>query len=122
MLSRGVRLFLSLAVLAATGVVSSAPCCAMERLSGPASVEVRDCCDGSDCCRLEKGGLAQAVLSIKPPEVRTAAALPFSHPAPLGEAAFASRARLAQLSLLETDHSPPRDGRDTHRRISLLRI
>jgi len=122
MLGRGVRLLLSLAVLAETGVVSSTPCCTMGCLSRPASVEVHDCCDSSDCCRLEKRGPAQAALSIRPPEVGTAATLALSHPPPLGEAAVASRAGLARLSFFETDLPPPRDGRDTHLRISLFRI
>ena len=122
MLGRGVRLLLSLAVLAETGVVSSTPCCTMECFSRPASVEVRDCCDSSDCCRGEKRGPAQAALSIKPPELGAAMTSAFSHPLFAGEAAVTSGASLDRLSLFETDLPPPRDGRDTHLRISLFRI
>ena len=120
MLSRGVGLLLSLAVLVETGAVST-PCCAMEQLSRPASVEVLDCCDSADCCRLEKRGPAQVALSIKPPEVGPAA-LSFNHPLLLGEAAVASRAAFARTSFFENDHPPPLNGRDTHLRISLLRV
>jgi hypothetical protein len=120
MFSRGVRLLLSLAVLVETGIVS-APCCAMEQLSRPASVEVLDCCDSADCCRLEKRGPTQVAFSIKPPEVG-AAALCFTHPLVLGEAAVASRNGFARSSFFENDHPPPRNGRDTHLRISLLRL
>jgi hypothetical protein len=122
MLYRGLRLLLGLAVLAATGVASGAPCCTMEQLARPASAEVRDCCDSSDCCRGEKRGPAQAALSIKPLELRAAVTPAFSHPLFAGEAAVASAAGLERLSFLETNLPPPRDGRDTHLRISLFRI
>lgn len=93
----------------------------MERLSGPASVEVRDCCGGDDCCRLEKHGSAPAALSIKSDSGR-ASALPFGYSLPLVEAASASCARLSRLPFLDTHHPPPGDGRDTRLRISLFRI
>ena len=113
-------MLLSLAVLVETGVAST-PCCAMQQLSGPASIEVLDCCDSADCCRLEKRGPAQVALSIKPPDVG-AAALSFSHPLLPGEAAVALRAGFARSSFFENDHPPPLNGRDTHLRISLLRL
>ncbi len=121
MIHRGLRLLLGLAVLAATGVASS-PCCTMQQLSRPASAEIRDCCESSDCCRVETRGPAQAALSIKPPEVGTATALALSHPLLSGQAAVAPSAGLARLSFFETDRLPSRDGRDTHLRISLFRI
>lgn len=122
MVGRGVRLLLSLAVLAETGVVSSKPCCTMEQLARSAAAEVCDCCDSSDCCRGEKRGPAQAALSIKPPELGAAVTLSFSHPLFAGEAAVASGAGLERLSFFEINLPAPRDGRDTHLRISLFRI
>ena len=122
MRDRGLALLLSFGVLAATGIASGTPCCTLQQLSRPVSAEMRDCCDSPDCCRVEKRGVAQAALSIKAPEVGTVAALPVSHPLFVGEAAAASSAALSRLSFSRTDHPPPRGGRDTHLRISLLRI
>jgi hypothetical protein len=122
MFSRGLRLLLGVAVLAATGVASGVPCCTMEQLAGPASAEVRDCCDSSDCCRVEKRGPAQAALSARPLELGAGPAPAFSHPLFVGEAAAASRAGLRRVSFFQTDLPPPRNGRDTHLKISLLRI
>ena len=119
---RGLALLLSVGVLTATGIASGTPCCTLEQLSRPASAEMRDCCDSPDCCRAEKRGVAQAALSIKAPEVGTAAALPVSHPLFAGDTALASEAALLRLPFSRTDHPPPRGGRDTHLRISLLRI
>ena len=39
-----------------------------------------------------------------------------------GDTALASEAALLRLPFSRTDHPPPRGGRDTHLRISLLRI
>ena len=65
-------------------------------------------------------GTAQAALSIKAPEVGAAIEIPAIHPVWIGErSAFLPAAR---LSFLMADHPPPSDGRDTHLRISLLRI
>jgi hypothetical protein len=94
----------------------------MEQLARPASAEVRDCCENSDCCRVEKRGPAQAALSIKPPELGAALTLAFSHPLFAGEAAVASGAGLERPSFFETDLSPPRDERDTYLWVSLFRI
>jgi hypothetical protein len=122
MRNRELALLLSLGVLAATGIASGTPCCTLQQLYRPVSAEVRDCCDSPDCCRVEKHGVAQAALSIKAPEVGTVAALPVSHPLFFGEAGAASSAVLSRLFFSRTDHPPPRGGRDTHLRISLLRI
>jgi len=122
MLRKSLLLFLGIAVLAATGVASPLPCCTLEELSRPGSTEVRDCCDRQDCCRVEKRGPAQAALSIKAPEVGVTTLLATSHPQWLVQEAVSPAGALARQPLFEKDHPPPRGGRDTHLRISLLRI
>ena len=120
MLRKGLALIMGLGVLAATGVASPTPCCTLQDLSRLAAAVVRDCCERPDCCRVEKRGTAQAALSIKAPEVGAAIEIPAIHPVWIGErSAFLPAAR---LSFLMADHPPPGDGRDTHLRISLLRI
>jgi hypothetical protein len=115
-------LLLSVGVLAATGIASGTPCCTLQQLSRPVSAEMRDCCDSPDCCRVEKRGVAEAALSIRAPELAPAAALSVGHLLFVGEAAFVSGAALARPPFSRTDHPPPRGGRDTHLRISVLRI
>jgi hypothetical protein len=119
---RGLALLLSLGVLAATGIASGTPCCTLQQLSRPVSAEMRDCCDSPDCCRVEKRGIAPAALSIKAPELAAPATHSVGHPLFDGETAFVSDAALGRPPFSRTDHPPPRGGRDTHLRISLLRI
>lgn len=111
---------LCLAVLAATGVASGTPCCTLQQLSRPVSSELRDCCESPDCCRMEKRGPAQAALSSKSPQIGAAPTIPSYPPPFLAEAA--SNGVLARVFLLQSDLSPPGDGRGTYLRISLLRI
>jgi hypothetical protein len=91
----------------------------MEQLFRPASIEALDCCESADYAawrnRARAGGAS--ISRRKSGRLRF-----FSHPLLLGAAAVASRAGFARSCFFENDHPPPRNVRDTHLRISLLRL
>jgi hypothetical protein len=123
MLGRGGCLILAVAVLAATGVAAPAPCCALEELSRPVPAGVPDCCDRPDCCRVEKRGPAQAALSSKAPEVGATAIAAVGLLQWHAQTIFYRAAEASSRPLFAKDHPPPpHAGRDTHLRISLLRL
>lgn len=83
---------------------------------------MRDCCKSPDCCRVEMRGVAQVALSIKAPQAATMTALPVSYPLFTLDSVLVCDPALLRLPFLRPDHPPPGGGRDTHLRISLLRL
>ncbi len=124
MVRRGLGVLLVVGVLCATGVASGTPCCTLLRLdsSNRAGEGAGDCCESSNCCRIEKRGPAQAEFLATSPDAAAAEAPLVSRPILAAGPVGASPAGSAGQALSPTDHPPPPGGRDTYLRISLFRV